>query len=252
MTAVTHHHHGRARTGVRALTSALEIALLEFTGTCFETVESTAVERLLEGSRRSYVKAGRSLFPGPNAATRVAMVLSGTTRSFLTAADGRQLTVRYARRGSFVGKYSDLSGDHAPLAIQAMTDCAILEFDVDDFTSLAATDVSLSAAIVADLVQRLDDIYATIGDSAFGSVRQRVVRHLLALERTCDGTDVHAVSITHQQLADAIGSSREVVARLIGQLRAEELIRTTRGDIELLNISQLVSSLGHWRSESPY
>jgi CRP/FNR family cyclic AMP-dependent transcriptional regulator len=234
------------------LASLIEIARLEFTGTCFESVNPEAVERLLEGSRRTYIRAGAALFPIPDPAPRVALVLSGTARSFLTAADGRQLTVRYARRGSFVGKYSDLSGDHAPLAVQAMTDCAILEFDIDQFTQLAESDVSLSAAIVTDLARRLEDIYATVGDSAFGSVRQRVVRHLLALERKPDGADVHSVAITHQQLADAIGSSREVVARQVAQLRHEGLVRTRPGKIELLNISQLVSSLRHWQSESPY
>jgi CRP/FNR family cyclic AMP-dependent transcriptional regulator len=234
------------------LTSATEIARLEFTGTCFEHVAPAAIERLLEGSRRYYAAAGTPVFPNSDSGTRVAMMLAGTARSFLTAADGRQLTVRYARRGSFVGKYSDLSGDHAPLALHAMTDCTVIEFDLDTFTMLATTDVSLATAIVADLAQRLEDIYATIGDSAFGSVRQRVVRHLLALEHTRDGTDQHFVAITQQQLADAVGSSREVVARQIGQLRGEGLIRSTPGEIELLNIGQLVGSLGHWRSESPY
>lgn len=234
------------------MASVNEIALLEFTGTCFERVSPAAVERLLEGARRSYIPAGAAVFPVPDPAQRVAMVLSGTTRSFLTAADGRQLTVRYARRGSFIGKYSDLSGDHAPLAIQALTDCAILEFDIGHFTQLAESDISLSAAIVADLARRLEDIYATVGDSAFGSVRQRVIRHLLALEHSRDGYDVHFVEITHQQLADAIGSSREVVARQVAQLRLEGLIRTQPGEIELLNISHLVASLGHWRAESPY
>jgi CRP/FNR family transcriptional regulator, cyclic AMP receptor protein len=234
------------------LTSATEIALLEFTGTCFEQVAPATVERLLEGSRRFYAAAGTSVFPNAEPGTRVAMMLAGTARSFLTAADGRQLTVRYARRGSFVGKYSDLSGDHAPLALHAITDCTIIEFDLATFTSLATTDVSLTTAIVADLAQRLDDIYATIGDSAFGSVRQRIVRHLLALEHVEDGTDVHFASITHQQLADAIGSSREVVARQMSQLRLDGLIRTRPGQIELLNIGSLVALLGHWRAESPY
>lgn len=93
---------------------------------------------------------------------------------------------------------------------------------------------------------------ATVGDSAFGSVRQRVIRHLLALAEQEPAGVTYRVTITQQQLADAVGSPREVVGRVLGQARREELVRTTRGEGELLNLNRLVSSLNAWRSTSPY
>lgn len=231
---------------------ATPIAVLEFTATCFENVTTHALGQLLAGSRRIEIPGGRAVFPTPGLAASVGMVLMGTARSFLTAADGRQLTVRYARRGALVGKDSDLSGDHAPLSVQALTDCTILEFDVEVFTRSAATQISVANAITEELARRLEDVYATIGDSAFGSIRQRVVRHLLALAHPNAPGDDHVAVISQQQLANAIGSSREVVSRHVAQLRAEGLIRTSPREIDLLDIDRLVASLTHWRAESPY
>jgi CRP/FNR family transcriptional regulator len=231
---------------------ATSITALEFTSTCFEKVAARALRQLVAGSSRIEVPAGRPVFPTAGLKPRVGMVLMGTARSFLTAADGRQLTVRYARRGALVGRYSDLSGDHAPLTVQAVTDCTILEFDVDVFTRCAATQISVSTAITEELVRRLEDVYATIGDSAFGSIRQRLVRHLLALARPDSPEDLPVAAISQQELANAIGSSREVVARHVAQLRTEGLIRTGPRQIELLSVERLVGLLGHWRADSPY
>ena len=180
------------------------------------------------------------------------MVLMGTARSFITASDGRQLTVRYARRGTLIGRYSDRSGDHAPLGVQALTDCSVLEFDVDHFSTAAVTQITVANSINLELARRLEDVYATVGDSAFGSIRQRLTRHLLALASDGEVEATFVASVTQQQLADAIGSSREVVARELARLRDDGLVRTTTGEIELLSIDRLAEYLSHWRSASPY
>ncbi len=65
-------------------------------------------------------------------------------------------------------------------------------------------------------------------------MRERVIRHLLdiASEQQRDPTLVARLS--QQELADAAGSVREVVARVLGKLRDEGLLRTHDGELELL------------------
>jgi CRP/FNR family cyclic AMP-dependent transcriptional regulator len=241
---------GAAPAAEEARTSDIE--LLEFVGTCFDGVPEAALSRLLVRSRRLEVATGEPVFPAVDQAQRVGLMLMGTARTFLTAADGRQLTVRYARRGAIVGRQATIVGAHPPLGIQALTDCTVLEFDVDVFISCVATELSISRALNVELALRFEDVFATIGDSAFGSVRQRLIRHLLALANDPEAMTTHRVSITQQRLADAIGSSREVVNRELSRLRDDGLIRTEGRVIELMNVDQLVSSLNSWQAESPY
>jgi CRP/FNR family transcriptional regulator len=228
------------------------IDALEFVGTCFEAVDQTVMALVLVGSRTFPVNAGSPVFPLADPQPRVAVLLMGIARSFVTAADGRQLTVRYERRGALVGKRSDEIGAHAPLAVQAVTDCTLLELDRARFLKVAAEEISLARAIVSEMTRRLDDVYATVGDSAFGSIRQRVVRHLLALVDHGAPDAIGRVPITQQQLADAVGSSREVVARVLGELRSEGHLRTGARSIELLNVGALVPMLSDWHRTSPY
>lgn len=225
---------------------------VEFIGTCFEAVDIAVMATLLVGARVFDVAAGDLVFPPGDTQPRVSVVLAGIVRSFVTAADGRQLTVRYGRRGALVGKRSNEIGAHAPLTAQAFTNCTILEFDRDLFVEVAAEEISLASALVAELSRRLDDVYATVGDSAFGSIRQRVVRHLLALvdDRAVDGAGT--VQISQQQLADAVGSSREVVSRVLGDLRRDGHVKTGSREIELLNVGALVPLTSDWHRSSPY
>jgi CRP/FNR family cyclic AMP-dependent transcriptional regulator len=71
--------------------------------------------------------------------------------------------------------------------------------------------------------------------TAFGSVRQRVARHLLDLA-TARQRDARLVAAVNQQaLADAVGTAREVVARTVHDFRAAGLIETSREGIVLLD-----------------
>jgi CRP/FNR family cyclic AMP-dependent transcriptional regulator len=76
-----------------------------------------------------------------------------------------------------------------------------------------------------------------------GSVRQRVVRQLLdiAAERQ-RGAELVA-PVTQQQLADGIGSAREVVARVLRELRKERLVTTEVGRVVLLDPLRLQAEL---------
>jgi CRP/FNR family transcriptional regulator len=78
-----------------------------------------------------------------------------------------------------------------------------------------------------------------IPGSAFGTVRQRVARHLLDLASTTQAGPALVVTISQQELADAVGSVREVVVRVLRELREEGYVETGHDGITLLDPQQL-------------
>ena len=72
--------------------------------------------------------------------------------------------------------------------------------------------------------------------NAFGSVRQRVATHLLDLASTQQRPRGRLVArVKQQELGDAVGSSREVVARVLRELRLEGLVATGPDSIDVLD-----------------
>jgi CRP/FNR family transcriptional regulator len=96
--------------------------------------------------------------------------------------------------------------------------------------ALGERDAAIAMALARELTERLYDTLDELAGHAFASVRQRVARHLLDLAaRDQRGASALVASVTHQDLADAIGSSREVITRVLGEMRRAGLVGAWEG-----------------------
>lgn len=197
----------------------------------------TTRNRLLSGSLLLDVPAGSIVYREADAA-RVGLVVGGLVRIFLTAVDGRQITVRYARRGAVIGAPTAVGGP-VDVSAQALTDTALLMLNVEVIRSEASHDAALAWALAQEVTRRLYEVLEAFGGNVFGSVRARVARHLLDLAAAAqDGTTLIA-PVGQQAMADSVGSAREVVTRTLRDLRAAGLVETTRNGIRLLDPDRL-------------
>jgi len=205
------------------------------------------LSRMLAGAVVRHIAARGTIFGLGDSAPRAGILLAGTARAFIAAADGRQLSVRYARRGALLARRSYLLGGHSPVAIHAVTGVELLELDASPFIRLVETNTSVARMVLADLSRRLEDVYATVADAAFGTVREKVARHLLALSGDGHTGERRIAPITQQELADGVGTMREVAARALRDLRDEGVIATSPGSIEILDSARLAACLGAWQ-----
>jgi CRP/FNR family transcriptional regulator len=109
---------------------------------------------------------------------------------------------------------------------------------VDTLRALLTTDPGVARACAEELTHQLHRLLEDISEQAFLSVRQRLARQLLLLATAGPGGDLH-VHAGQQELADAIGSVREVVTRNLHQLQEEGLIEVSRDDVAIRNLVTL-------------
>lgn len=204
-------------------------------------------DRLLGSATESVIPAGKPIIVPSAAWTRAGVISAGIARATLSSADGRQLTVRYVRPGGLIGSVFPIAGARAPLGISAVTTCRVVEFDAEDFLRILESDAQASLLVVRLFNQRLEDLYATVAAHTFGTMRERVGSHLLDLAEVDPATGVITAGVTQQQLADSVGSVREVVARVLRELRDEGIVATSHGMITILNLSALAALVSRWR-----
>ena len=116
-----------------------------------------------------------------------------------------------------------------------------------------ARDVRVARAFLSELSERVVSFIDEIPGNTFATVRQRVARHLLDLAvqggpRREAGTGI-VVHVTQTELANAVGTVREVVVRVLRELRRDGLVRTERDQIVILDPAGLVPGEG-WNSGS--
>ncbi len=186
------------------------------------------------------VPAGGTLHREGDRTAHLQLVVSGLLRVYVTALDGRTLTVRYCRSGSILGAVSLFASPFSmPASVQAVTDAEMLSMSAPSVAQAAERDVALARALIDELSDRVMSFIAEIPGGAFATVRQRVARHLLDLATANqEGPDL-VVTVSQQTLADAVGSVREVVVRALRELRADECIDTGHRGIVLLDPEQL-------------
>jgi len=192
---------------------------------------------LLEGAHLVEYPSGSVTFR--NHDRDLALVVSGLVRIYLAAPDGRQITVRYVGAGGLV---------HAtgrPLAnvvsgAQAVEPSSLLHLDPVRLERLARSEWELSLFLREEAEERLRLAHRCLAVCAFALVRNRVARDLLeralAKEGLISGTRIRA---THQELADGVGSVRDVVARSVRDLRRAGVIASHKDGLTIVDPDQL-------------
>jgi CRP/FNR family transcriptional regulator, cyclic AMP receptor protein len=161
------------------------------------------------------------------------IVLAGMARVFLTTPAGRQVTLRHARPGSSIG-VGTLLGEGS-VSAQAVTDCDILSLDTAQVARLARDHASLAVAIAEETSRRLQETYREVVIREQGSVRQRIARQLLHFAGAAEPQRPLVLPVSHEDVAEAVGSAREVVSRHLARFQSEEIVALERGRIRLVD-----------------
>jgi CRP-like cAMP-binding protein len=210
---------------------------------------------LLAEAHETQVRAGDVFYRGAyhEQMAMLALVAEGQLRIYRQTGTGRQVTMLYHYPGAVVGAPALLLGgaqNDTELARQpwlmlggrtvygeAVRGALLLRLSTAQFLHLVRTEASVARPLATYLAQRAATAQQMLTDDLFLSIRARVARHLIDLAVLDDG--VLTVSAGHQEIADAIGSVREVATRALGDMRRAGLIARRGNQTMLTDIEQL-------------
>jgi len=190
--------------------------------------------RLLEGSTKTVFPAGSVAFH-PEAPPTSYLLERGLARAYCSVPDGRQATVTFFHAHDLVGGITLIS--QAPrIYVQAVVDSTMATLDVETVRELAMTEIEVTIAIATHMAARIRSAFQLISVRSLGNIRERVAYDLL--DRACrfqlESGRLEARA-THSDLADSIGSSREVVSRALRDLRVARIVETAPGMVRVID-----------------
>ncbi len=164
----------------------------------------------------------------------VFLIVDGLARIYVRSDSGREMTVRYAAQGEIVGLPALVAGrSNRDIAVKLMIDTQTVSLPAGSLTRLAARDAGVAwpiARYVAKTLHLSEQLWST---NVFQQMPPRVAYHLLEL-CTRDGKDL-VVRATQDEVAHAVGSVREVVARTLKEFAENNLIQRGSHVIRLLD-----------------
>lgn len=210
-------------------TFARIVARYPFLGTLPEPLR----ERLSQELLVKRIPAGTRLFDEHEACQGFPLVLSGTIRVAKVAPSGRRLKLYDVEPGDSCILTSSCLISHRtyPALGATETDVELALVPAGLFMILIDQHEPTRRHVFALFAERLTELMALVEAVAFQRLDQRLAVRLLG-----HGT---VLRLTHQQLADELGSARELVSRVLGQFADEGLIRSGRQEIEILDADGL-------------
>ena len=203
------------------------------------TLPREVIAALTAGATRLSIP-GRSTFRHEGEdSPHLELVVAGLFRVQVSAADGRTMTVRYCRAGALLGVATLYAEVARPFGIAALSDSELLSLRPMTVRRWADRDPRVARALLTETSERVMSFVAEFSGHAFATVRQRIARHLLDLASDQQHADELAAPISQQELADAVGTVREVVVRVLRELREEGTVETGRDRIVIRDPERL-------------
>ncbi len=177
------------------------------------------------------VPAGAVLFHPGEAVKGYVLVLEGTVSVHLVGPTGRGIVLyRVAAGQSCVQSTLGLLGGDAAYSAEAVADtpCRLVILPGGVFLDLLDTSAGFRAVVFAAFAARMQEMMRLTERMTFGRVSERLARLLLD-EAGPDGT----LRATQDDIAQTLGTAREVVARNLAAMEGAGLVRRGRGRVSV-------------------
>ena len=156
------------------------------------------------------------------------MVLGGEVKLSINSSEGRRLSLRIAKKGEVLGLASALSGRPYELTAETLYPSTIAPISRQDFLNFLITHPEVYQAVTEELSRHVAMAchqLRTVGLST--SAPEKLARLLLDWSENGQTTECGTrfrFPLTHEQIAEFIGASRETVTRTLGTFKHRHLV----------------------------
>ena len=193
---------------------------------------------LTQSAIRRSIPKGTTLHSGSTECTGLLLVCSGQLRAFILSDEGREITLYrlFERDICLFSASCMLRSMQFEIMIAAEKDTELFVIPADVYQSVARESAPAANFTTEIMAGRVSEVMWLMAQIMWESFDRRLARFLLD-ESALEGTAV--LHLTHETIANHLGTAREVVTRMLRYFQSEGLVRLSRGAVELSNHSGL-------------
>jgi CRP/FNR family transcriptional regulator len=177
---------------------------------------------------RKRFKTGELLFSEGEPCHGLHVIATGKVRIFKTSASGREQVLAVNLPGESVAELPVFDGGEYPASAIAIEETEIAFISQRDFHAYCLEHPQVALKVLSVVGARLRRLVCIIEELSFTTIRQRLVSTLIRLAEsqgtmTAGGIEFQ-LPATHQELANQLGTVRELISRNLMRLQAEGLL----------------------------
>ena len=199
----------------------------------FEVLSEESVKEIASKARVIKLEAGSILFRPEDTVEFIYILHQGKIKIYKLNEAGRQLTLAHLVPGNIIGEVDLFSMRPRGVFAEVVQDAVLCVIDNDYIREILLKYPELTEKMLNILCSKIKELENEVYDQAICSTRGRIIKKLLQLaDSQQKGSEENiSISITHQELADIIGSSRETVSLTLKTLNNSGYLETLHGKI---------------------
>lgn len=166
---------------------------------------------------RSYPKNTIIVTEGDDT-TSLYLIESGRVKFFLSDESGQEVILNFQQAGDYFGELSLLDGHPRSVSVMTVEPTTLAVVSRDDFFRCLRNNPDVALGLMENMARRLRELSDEVRALALSGVYGRVKRLLTRLSEEREDGEVVVEKMTHQQISQMVGASREMVSRIMKDL----------------------------------
>lgn len=204
----------------------------------WDKLNTNQQDRLLGSLMTRNVKKGDVIHDGSTYCTGLLLVRSGQLRAYILSDEGREITIYrlFDRDMCLFSASCIMHSIQFDVTIEAEKDTTLWIIPADTYKSIMEESAPVANYTNELMASRFSDVMWLMEQVMWKSLDKRVAAFLLE-EAAIEGTD--ALKITHETIANHLGTHREVVTRMLRYFQNEGMVKLSRGMVTILDQDKL-------------
>ena len=195
-------------------------------------------ERIVNSRMMRKIKKGTVIHNGSMDCTGLLLVKSGQLRAYILSDEGREITIYrlFDRDMCLFSASCMMRSIQFEVTIEAEKDTDLWIISAETYQSIMEESAPVANYTNELMAARFSDVMWLIEQIMWKSLDKRVAAFLLE-EASIEGTN--ELKITHETIANHLGSHREVITRMLRYFQSEEMVKLSRGVVTILDEEKL-------------
>jgi CRP/FNR family transcriptional regulator len=194
----------------------------------FSSLSQPELQMLAARTVRKLFSTGELIFSEGEPCSGLHIIARGKVRIFKTSMSGREQVLAVNGPGESVAEVPVFDGGPFPASAIAVEDVELAFISRRDFNAYCLEHPEVALKVLSVVGARLRHLVGIIEELSFTTIRQRLISSLIKLAQSEGRTTARGVEFqlpaTHQELANQLGTVRELISRNLMRLQAEGLL----------------------------
>lgn len=197
-------------------------------------------------ARRTRYERGDVLFREDDVTRHAALIDSGSVKIVRRRSDGADMILAVRSANDLIGEMAAIDGTPRSASAIAMGRVDVHIIEAPAFEAFVRAHSNVAWVLIRSMAERQRDADQRRLSQATESVAHRVAGELLDMAERHVATDHEqdGLGVSQAELAEAVGATREAVAKALGELRRMGAVETGRRHMKIIDRAKLLESMG--------